>query len=1073
MDHGTAGARARRRRRHPVLAAAAVLAVAAGSSLAAVAPPKKKPAARPATRAAVTPVSYNRDIRPILAENCFLCHGPDKGTRMANLRLDLREEAVARGALVPGKPEKSALVARVFAKEPARMMPPIASHKSLTAVEKALLRRWVAEGAKYEPHWSFVPLPARVPVPPVKDAKWPRGPIDQFVLARLEKEGLKPSPEATRADWIRRVTLDLIGLPPTPAEVDAFLADRSPTAYETVVDRLLASPHYGERMAVPWLDVARYGDSYGYQSDQLSPTWPYRDWVVRAFNQNLPYDQFLTWQLAGDLLPNATREQRLATAFNRLHRMTNEGGSVPEEWRLEGVADRVNTLGTAFMGLTLECSRCHDHKFDPLSQREYYALSAFFNSIDEYGLYDRADIVPTPSLLLPTEEWETALAGEVAAEAELRKTLAQTRAAREEAFRAWLKSPGQPQLADLTGRFDFESFDGTTLRNLAPGATEHGARQDEVPLVEGRSGKAIELDGENNVHFPALGRFSRHTPFTIAFWMRDPRVAAEPAVVFQASSGTDAGPHGYDLLTEKGVLTARLFRHWPGNAIAVRTKRPTTPNTWTHVAVTYDGSSRAAGLRIYLDGKPAEVEIVRDRIYKGIGAHTLTFGQRFRDKGFKGGRIDDLHLFSRDVTPLEAAHLFDGRALAEALAQPAQHEAALREYYLSALDPETRKVSQALTARRERVWAREDPQIEVAVMEEMPQPRPTYVLARGAYDAPRTEQTRVGRGVPAVLGPLPAGAKPDRLALAKWLTRPDHPLTARVAVNRFWSLLWGRGLVETLDNFGLQGELPTHPELLDWLARELVRSGWDVKALLKQVVLSSTYRQVSALRPDLKERDPENDLLARGPSHRLGAEAIRDTALATSGLLDRRAGGPPVSPYQPGDLWREANSMSPAYHQSVGGDLYRRSLYTVWKRTAPMPNMIAFDAASREVCVARRSRTNTPLQALVLLNDPQFVEAARVLGEAAVKEGGASPEERVRFTFRRLASRQPSAEELRLLTQLYEKQRDFFRQAPAEAEKLLKIGERKPDPALPAVEVAAAAVLAQTVLNLDATIWKR
>jgi hypothetical protein len=961
-------------------------------------------------------------------------------------------------------------------------MPPASTHKRLTAAEKETLRRWIAQGARYERHWAFTPLPAKVPVPAVKKSAWPRNEIDRFVLARLEQEGLSPATDADPADWVRRVTFDLTGLPPTPAEVDAFLSDRSPSARERVVDRLLRSPRYGERMAVPWLDLARYADSYGYQSDQLCTTWPYRDWVIRAFNENLPYDRFITLQLAGDLLPRATREQRLATAFNRLHRMTNEGGSVPEEWRLEGVADRVHTFGTAFLGLTLECARCHDHKFDPITQRDYYALSAFFNSIDEHGLYDRADIIPSPSLLLPTpeQEAENAAAREAAAEAEA--ALAAARGEREPAFQAWLVATQKdvltprprglggwrPEPADLVGLFDFERFEGTKLPNGLTGATHHGERQDEVPLVEGFRGKAAAFDGENNVHFKELGRFERHTPFTIAFEIWDSGQAAEPAVVFQACSGTDTGPHGYDLLLEEGRLTARIFRHWPGNAIAVRAKESLPRGQWTHVAVTYDGGSRAEGLRIYLNGAPVEQEIVRDQLIKGTGKHTLVFGQRFRDRGFKGGRIDELEIFGRALTPLEVARLRDPWIFERAFERPWPYVDALRDYYFSAVDPVARERAAALAAARARVVAAEDAQLEVAVMEEMRAPRPAYVLHRGQYDAPKREADRVERDTPTGVLPFPKDLPRDRRGLARWLTRPDHPLTARVAVNRIWALFFGRGLVETAENFGLQGQAPSHPELLDWLARDFVRSGWDVKALMRKIALSRTYGQSSR-----SQGDPQNLLLARGPSHRLSAEAIRDTALAASGLLEDRIGGPPVSPYQPGDLWRESNAMSPAYRQSKGRDLYRRSLYTVWKRTAPMPNVIAFDAPGREVCVARRQTTSTPLQALVLLNDPQFVEACRVLGERALKDGGVTPAARARFIFRQLAGRAPVTAELALLARLYEQQRALFARDPDAAAKLLRIGEQPPDPALPPVEVAAATVVAQTVLNLDATLWKR
>ncbi len=1017
-------------------------------------------------------VRFNRDIRPIFSENCFTCHGPDHNKRMAGLRLDLGSEAMARGVLTPGKPEKSILIARILAKG-SGIMPPIFTHKHLSAAQKNLLVRWVKQGGKFEPHWSLVPLAAHVSLPKVKDAVWCRNEIDMFVRAKLEQTHIHPSAEATKADWMRRVTLDLTGLPPKLSDVDKFLVDHSNEAYSRVVDAALSSPSYGEKMALPWLDAARYADSYGYQSDQLCPTWPYRDWVVKAFNNNLSYDKFITWQLAGDLLPNATREQKLATAFNRLHRMTNEGGSVAEEWRMEGVADRVKTFGTAFLGFTLECAHCHDHKYDPITQKDYYALSSFFNNIDEYGLYDRADIVPSPTLLLPTPQQEKDAFAAKNALIQSETEIKQIRQGREAALQKWLSEPHQALMSDLTGRFDFENFDGATLKNLVPGSKQNGERLDEVKLVPGLIGKAAMLEGDNNVHFPDLGRFDRSDAHTISFWLKDTLHLDLPAVVFQACEGTDVGPVGYDLLIQNGKLAARIFRHWPGNAIAIRTLQPISKDTWTHVAVSYDGSSHAAGLNITVNGKRADTEVVRDRLYKSIGRHPLIFGQRFRDRGFKGGLLDELSIFNRNLSPIELAQLYDGHSLSDALADPQKHEAQLREYYLSAIDPDTRKSFAMLTKSREKLVSGEDLQYEVATMEEMPQVRPTYLLARGRYDSPTSAANLVTRSTPSNLSPFPAGLRKDRLGLAEWLTEPNHPLTSRVAVNRIWSVFFGKGLVETAEDFGVQGKAPSHPELLDWLARDFIRSGWDVKRVVKRIVLSSTYRQASALRSDLREKDPMNVLLARGPSERLSAEAIRDTALFASGLLDEKLGGPPVSPYQPGDLWRESNSMSPAYQQSIGGDLYRKSLYTVWKRTAPMTNMSAFDAGTREVCVARRQITNTPLQALVLLDDPQFVEAARVVGERVLREGGATPAEKARYTFRLLAIREPTPDETKLLAALYEDQLASFLKEPEMASKLIKIGDSKPTSSLPAAELAAATVLAQTVLNLDATIWKR
>ena len=1045
------------------------------SLLAVAAPPKAK-------------ISFTREIRPILAENCFLCHGPDPGSRQAGLRLDQANAAT-----------KNALLARITAKPSSPLhMPPVHSKKSLTTAQIATVKQWLAEGAVYEKHWAFVwpSLPSLPPAPslpitggrgslrgfsylhPTLSHYWEGVPrnevgernggretitIDTFIRARLAKANLKPSPEASRAEWLRRVSLDLTGLPPSIADADAFFADRALTAYEKVVDRLLASPGFGEQMALPWLDVARYGDSYGYQSDQLSTVWPWRDWVVGAFNKNLPYDQFITQQLAGDLLPNATRETRLATTFNRLHRMTNEGGSVPEEWRLEYVADRVRTFGTAFLGLTLECARCHDHKYDPIKQSDFYSLSAFFNSIDEHGLYDSGSITPTPSVLLPTPEQEKALEQAKQGVAEAEKALAETKKAREGVFLTWEKTrklievAGNGVAPDQVAHFGFETLDGVP-------------HVDSVPLVEGKVGKAAQLDGENNINLGEKARFTRHTPFTIDFWMKDARLLKDPVVVYTSSAGTDAGPYGYDLMIENGILQARMMRHWPGNALATRATSPVPANEWVRVSVTYDGSSTAAGMKLYVNGELARTTILRDHLWKGTGTHALAFGQRFRDRGFKGGLIDELFVYSRALTPLE---------LVGGASQPLDQ---LREYYFSALDPETRAAQAKLTAAREKVWRAEDPMQEVMAMEELPTPRPSYVLARGAYDAPKTDKNRVGRVTPAFLPTLlprpllprtgKEGSSASRLDLARWLIRPDHPLTARVAVNRLWQQFFGRGLVESSEDFGIQGRLPSHPELLDWLAKDFQRD-WNVKRFVRQLVLSQTYRQKSAQQPDLQKRDPQNILFARAPSYRLSAETIRDVALAASGLLDTKLGGPPVSPYQPGDLWREANSMSPAYRQSVGGDLYRRSLYTVWKRTAPLPNMMAFDASGREVCTARRQNTSTPLQALVLLNDPQFVEAARVLGEKIVRDGGTTDTQRVVFAFRTLATRFPTPTEARLLEQLYATERQLFTADPASATKLLTVGEKKTNPTLNPIEVACATAVAQAILNLDTTIWKR
>jgi hypothetical protein len=1028
------------------------------------------PLAHAAAPPAAGKVDYNFQVRPLLADRCFVCHGPDEKNRKAKLRLDVPAVAFARRAVVPGKPDESEVIRRITAAG-SEHMPPRKSNLTLSRDEIDLIRRWIAEGAEYKPHWAFLPLPDAVPVPAVADPTWPAGPLDHFVLARLEREGLKPSPPASREDWVRRVTFDLTGLPPEPTDVDAFLADDSPRAYEKVVDRLLASPHFGERLAMDWLDVARYADSFGYQADGDTNVWPWRDWVIGAFNRNLPFDQFLTCQIAGDLLPSATRRQRLATAFCRLHRMTNEGGSIPEEFRNEYVSDRVHTFGTAFLGLTLECTRCHDHKYDPLTMKDYYGLGAFFNSIDEWGTYDSAAFRPTPTLRLPTPDQDRALAAAAKEVEALAAKLRETEASREADFQAWLAHTDlQPDVSGLVAHYPLDRLEANNqLANLA-GDKAPGSTAPANTAVAGKVGQALRFTGDDPANFPAPGAIDRATPFTASFWLQTPEVMKR-GIVFHRQAGTDTGFHGAELSFDEGRLFFALVRFWPGNAIAVRTRAALPAKEWVHVTVSYDASGRAAGLHVFLNGRPAEVEVVRDRLTKDLqaGGTGLTFGERFRSPGLKGCLLDDVRIFNRALTEVEVAQVYDGHALAEALAR--KDEESLRPYYLAAVDPEAAKVREALRQARQRLFAAQTGVFEIMTMEELPQPRQAYILTRGNYDAPKDRP--VGRDTPAFLPPFPADAPRNRLGLARWLTDPHHPLTARVAVNRFWQLFFGRGIVATAENFGTQGALPTHPDLLDWLARDFVSSGWDVKALCKKIVLSSTYGQRSAATPALRERDPDNLLLARGPGRRLSAEMLRDASLAAGGLLVEKVGGPPAKPYQPPGMWHGMNAFLPEYVPDKGEGLYRRSLYTFWRRTSPPPDMLAFDAPSREVCVARRQATSTPLQPLVLLNDPQFVEAGRALAEKLLREGGSSLDEKLTYAFRRAVTRRPTERELRLLTELYGEQLALFRKDPAGAQKFLKTGDRPPAPGLDPAELAAAAATAGAILNLDAEVTIR
>jgi Protein of unknown function (DUF1553)/Protein of unknown function (DUF1549)/Concanavalin A-like lectin/glucanases superfamily/Planctomycete cytochrome C len=1033
-------------------------------------------------------LNFDRDIRPILSENCYFCHGPDAGKREADLRLD-EESAAKKSAIVAGKPDESELITRILSTDPDQQMPPPASKLTLTAAQKEKLRKWIEQGANYTQHWSMTPPAKNIALPEVKDANWCKSDLDRYVLARLEAAGLKPSTVADRATWLRRVTLDLTGLPPTIDELDAFVKGNDDGDYDREVERLLASERFGERMAVEWLDLARYADTYGYQADRYRAMWPWRDWVVKSFNQNLPYDQFIVWQLAGDLLPDATREQVLATAFNRNHRQTNEGGSVEEEFRSEYVADRVNTFGAAFLGLTLECARCHDHKYDPITQRDYYQLASFFNSIDESGLYSHfTDATPTPTLLLSSDpqsiEIEAAKKHIELQQSRLFTKLNQASAA----FEAWRSKMVDPAnqvalgeaiknatAANLIADYPMESIVEGKLANRVK--TDLPAATSESPtIVPGKVGNGIKLSGENNITFKSGGAFTRTSPFSFSLWMNTPRHFDRAVVFHRSRAWTDSGSRGYELLIEDGKLSVGLIHFYPGNAIRVIAKQPLTLNNWSHVTITYDGSSQAAGVRLYVDGQQVAVDIIRDCLTKNIhdDVKEVAIGQRFRDVGFKDGMVDEFKVFDRDLTVLEVQQLFandmpgetsqTGRATIE---PTSVQENALREFYLHTQDAEIHHEKTVLTQLRETASQLIDPITEIMVMKETPAPRPTYVLTRGAYDAPGAQ---VERDTPLNFPRMRPDWQKNRLGLAYWLVDRQHPLTARVAVNRFWQMVWGQGLVTTMEDFGLQGALPSNQELLDWLSSRFVDSGWNVKHLMKQIVLSATYRQSSNPNAELLSQDPENQLLARGPSHRLSAEMIRDLALFTGGLLVEKVGGPPVKPYQPEGLWEEKSGEK--YQRDVGEGSHRRSLYTFWKRTSPPPSMMSFDATSREVCTVRRQVTLTPLQVLVLLNDPQYIEAARGLAERSMQHSTVLAEQ-LHFMFRSLTARLPTEKESQILMQLHSEQLREFTADATRAPALLKIGDRVVDAKLDGNHLAALTVVAEGLLSYDETVMKR
>ncbi len=1011
-------------------------------------------------------IDFEREIRPLLADRCYHCHGPDAQQREAGLRLDEQQGAMADlggyQAIVPGDVDASHLIDRVTSDDPDQRMPPPDSARQLTEDEINKLKQWIAEGATWKTHWAFRPIVPERP-PEVQDQDWSRNPIDNFVLNRLESNGFRPASSVDRSRLIRRVSLDLTGLPPTSQEVAAFLADSDPGAYQRVVDRLLDSPQFGERVTSMWLDAARYSDTYGYQVDRDRFVWPWRDWVIASLNANMPYDEFVKNQLAGDLRSGATDSQILATTFNRLHPQKTEGGSVPEEFRTQYVADRIETVATAIMGLTMECCRCHDHKYDPISQREYYQLFAFFNKIDEAGLYSYStQSVPTPTLLMPTDAQAEAIALAHDRVRDAEQKLVEAGHAAEQKFTEWLVAD-KPQGVKDSGQSTVDEA------NPQDGPVHRLAYLDfegELPRgtsrVPGWSGDGVRLSGDDAVG-TGVGDFRRYDPFTISLAMRAEK-HLERAVVFHRSLGwTDAGSRGYELLLEDGYLSMGLVHFWPGNAIRIKSKKQIPLSKWMHVTVVYDGSSRADGLTLYIDGKQHEVEVVRDKLTRKIAGKDgdrLVLGARGRDSGFRDGQIDEVAIFDRQLSPLEVDALSGGKQLSELVARKPEsllpkEKDALREHFLLSFDPAYAEALSALRDARAEAASATESVIEIMVMGDSPGVRQTYLLARGAYDQPAD---RVMPETPEVFPDFPDNAPRNRLGLARWLTQSDHPLTARVAVNRFWQLIFGEGLVRTPEDFGTQGKSPTHPELLDYLAADFVQSGWDIKRLVREMVTSATYRQSGVADPRLVSEDPENQLLGRSQRRQLSAEMLRDAALKVGGLLIDRRGGPPVKPYE------VAVSFKPVKRDS-GEGLYRRSVYTYWKRTGPAPAMMALDASKRDVCRVRRPRTQSPLQALVLLNDPQFVEAGRKLSERLHKEYG--PNEVVRTMFREVIGRSPSDQEFTVVKNLYVAQKEYFVLHPEEAELTFMTGDALLDPDLAVADVAAGSVLASLLMNFE------
>ncbi len=1028
----------------------------------------------PLLQAAPPAIDFDRQIRPILSDNCFTCHGPDEKHRMAGLHFDTKEGAFSKqGVIVPGDSAHSKMYWRVSNPNPALRMPPAYANRKLTAEQIETIKNWIDSGAKWETHWAFVP-PKRPDVPVVKDARWVRTPIDQFVLAKLESQGLQPSPEADKPTLLRRVTFDLTGLPPTAAELNAFLADKSPDAYGKVVDRLLASPHYGERMAMQWLDFARYADTHGYHIDSAREMWLWRDWVIKAFNGNMPYDQFTIEQLAGDLLPHPTQSQLIATGFNRNHMINFEGGAIPDEYQNEYIVDRIEATSTTWLGITLGCARCHNHKYDPLTQKDFYSFGAFFNGVPEKGL-DGQKGNAVPFLQVPDAQ-------QAEMKGVLLKAIEAKDAELDSAETAWEQRQREMPVSDVTSGLTGEYTFDDTLANALKGDAAAKVVSGKLSYTDGRLGRAADLDEEPHLSFGDVARFTRKIPFTVALWLR-PDGPSGMEVIQRYEKSPKVGP-GYEIALDyanknRCAVIVRLRDAGPDSGIAVKSKAGVGVEDWSHVAISYDGSGRAKGIQIYIDGRNVPINIVQDKLAGDFasGGETQT-GNKDWGTAFKG-QLGDLRIYNRRLYTSEAMQLglFNPVHTVLAIAGDRRSEDQkkwLRAYFLSDVANNTERQEntdlEALNKGLDEI-NREIP--STMIMGEMKKPRETFILARGDY---RNRGEQVFPNTPSVLPPLPKDAPANRLTLAKWLVDPGNPLTARVAVNHFWQMYFGVGIVKTAEDFGSQGDPPSNQQLLDWLAMEFMRTKWDVKAMQRLIVTSATYRQVSKVSPEMLEKDPENRLLARGPRVRLPAEMVRDNALAVSGLMNEKIGGPSVFPYQPKGIWEEmafgGNFSAQTYVQSHGKDLYRRGMYTFWKRTVPPPELNTLDAPDREKCTARRGTTNTPLQALVLMNDPTYIEASRALAERDLREGGTTDADRIRYAFRLATDRDPSPQELNILEALYKKELAHYQADKSSAQKLVAVGESKASSQVDQSQLAAWTLVTSTILNMDEAITK-
>lgn len=1029
-------------------------------------------------------ILYNRDIRPILTDMCFPCHGPDSAARKGDYRLDRRDDAIGKKVIVPGKPDESEMIRRILSADAEEVMPPPITKKSVTTKQKELLKKWIASGAEYQSHWSFI-APVRFELPKVKNEAWVKTPIDRFVLAKLEAAGLSPAAEADRRTLARRVSLDVTGLPPSVELVEEFVNDpaTNDAAYEKLVDKLMATKQWGEHRGRYWLDAARYADTHGIHFDNFREMWTYRDWVIGAFNRNMPFDQFTVEQLAGDMLPNKTLDQEIASGFNRCNITTNEGGSIAEEVLVSYTRDRTETTAQVWMGLTAGCAVCHDHKFDPLTMKDFYSMAAFFNNTTQGAMDGNIPNTP-PIITVPKpedrEKWE-------AVSAALKEMRGKLEARKKEArgdYDKWLTEAKVEQLAALVPteglklHAPLNEGKGDSLKLIVDGQARTADIKSGFDWVgNGKVGaKAFAIKIGDPLTIPESGDFEKDQGFTASAWVKVTKRNQTGAILARMDNGNNY--RGWDLWLQADKPGMHIISKWQEDALKVVGKTPLQPNQWSHVCVTYDGSGKAAGVRVFVNGVQQPVDVEADQLKSTIKTNVpLAIGQRSASERLQNVVLQDARVYGRALANSEIEQLNRTPQAVELLAKPAdkrspQEVDELFNWWLVTMDKPFQELnSQIAVAQQDEVAIKSRGTI-AHVMNEKSEEAMAYILFRGEYDKRRDP---VKPATPAALPAFPADAPKNRIGFAKWLLQPEHPLTTRVTVNRFWQELFGTGLVKTAGDFGLTGELPSHPELLDWMAVDFREAGWDVKRFFKQLLLSNAYRQSAVVTREKLERDPQNRLVSRGPRFRMDAEMIRDYALAASGLLVPKIGGPSVKPYQPDGVWEAVamiGSNTRDYKRDTGEALYRRSLYTFIKRAAPPASLEIFNATARETCVVRRDRTNTPLQALVTLNDVQQVEAARNLAQVVLKTGGDSFESRVDLLAKRLLARPFRPDELNVVKGSYQELAAYYQAHGDDAKQLISFGESKPDAGLEPATLAAWTMLTNELLNLDEVLTK-